>query len=255
MALREFLSDKQVFTAHDFAQTFPDSQTDRNLLTRAVQRGGVDRVRRGLYVSKSGPFARAHADPFDVASAAVPDAVFCLLSALQLHGVSHNVVNKVQFYTRQHIAPFEYDGIAYEPHRLADHHLKIQSIFTRTARMYHVTTKEQTLVDGLTHVSIAGGPEHLLRSLAGFIVIDIPSILALADSAALSVNARLGWVLDTKHDDWNVAEDILVSVRQHIGSGPYYFWSSTPPKDGHWVKRWRLYLPYPEQEMDSWLNL
>ena len=57
-----------------FARTFPDSQTDRNLLSRAVRRGGVERVRRGLYVSRTGQFSHSEASPLDIAAAVAPDA-------------------------------------------------------------------------------------------------------------------------------------------------------------------------------------
>ena len=69
MAIQSFLETRQVFTAAEFSRAFPDSQTDRNLLSRAVRNERVERVRRGVYVSKSGPFSRTPADPFEIAVA------------------------------------------------------------------------------------------------------------------------------------------------------------------------------------------
>jgi len=255
MALQEFLANTQVFTSHDIARAFPDSQTDRNLLTRAVQRGGVERVRRGLYVSKTGPFSHTRTDPFDIANAVAADATFCLMSALQLQGVSHDLVNRIQFYSHQHISPFGYDGFAYEPHRLNGQGIATQSVFTSSGKVFQATTREQTLVDCLVQLTAAGGPEHLLRSLSGFTFLDAATAVRLTDSASLTVKARLGWVLEAKREDWQVADGVLASLQDALGGGPYYFYSSASPRDQYWVKRWKLYLPYPEQEMHSWLNL
>ncbi|MDR2567461.1 MAG: hypothetical protein LBC97_15660 [Bifidobacteriaceae bacterium] len=117
MAITKYLDTHQVFTAADFAAAFPGSVTDVNLLARATRSGAVDRVRQGLYVSKSGQFSGAQADPIYVAAAAADDAVFCFLPALQLHGVLHNAVNVTQFYSGRQISRFEYAGQAYAPRR------------------------------------------------------------------------------------------------------------------------------------------
>ena len=255
MAIQQFLADRQVFTARDFAQVFPGSQTDRNLLSRAVRNGAVDHPRRGLYVSKAGRYAQVAADPFDVAVAVAPDAVFGFLSALQLHGVAHNLVAETQFYTEQQMLPFKYNGHAYTPLHLGKRLVAVQDLLTVSGHSYRVTTKEQTIVDCLTRPALAGGPENLLRSLSGLAYIDTAVLLRLAAGANLSTKARLGWVLDVKRADWYIADDIFDQLRDDLGGGPYYFWSASTPKDAFWVKRWRLYLPYQEQGMASWLNL
>jgi predicted transcriptional regulator of viral defense system len=255
MAIQAFLGTHQVFTIDEFAAAFPDSQTDRNLLARAVRGGAVDHVRRGLYVSKTGRYEAVRADPFDVALAVAPEVVFCRLSALQLHGVSHNLVNQVQFYPSRQVSPFDYEGVSYLPHRPGGREIEAETVFAQSAKTYRVTTREQTLVDCLVRVSSAGGPEHLLRSLAGLAYLDIAQAVALARSQSLSLTARLGWTLDTKRADWRVGDDTLSALRRGLGAGPYYFWSSVAPKDSHWVKRWKLYLPFPEEEMEPWLSL
>lgn len=97
MAIEGFLETRQVFTSAEFARAFPDSQTDRNLLSRAVRNRRVERVRRGVYVSKAGPFRRTSADPFLIAVALAEDAVFAYASALQLHGALHNLTKSEPF--------------------------------------------------------------------------------------------------------------------------------------------------------------
>jgi len=252
MAIREYLDTHQAFSAAEFNRAFPGSVTDRNLLARAVRSGAVERVRHGVYVSKTGPYSRSQADPLDVALATTDDVVFCFLTALRLHGVLHNVVTVTQFYTAHKIGPFEYSGHYYQPRRRPDRPTDTQQLFTVTGRRYPVTTREQTLIDCLARPGSAGGPENLLRSLSGFAYLDSNRLLSLPASG--NTRAKLGWLLEAKREEWRVDDAILHGLQQSLGAGPYYFWSSRPPKDSHWANRWRLYLPYPEQEMITWLN-
>lgn len=254
MAIQEFLTSRQVFTAEDFAAQFPGSQTDRNLLSRAVANGSVDKVRRGVYVSRIGRFTGVAADPLDVALAIAPDAVFCYTSALHLLGAAHNLTRQVQFFTNTPAKAFDYDGTRYLPYRLHDTPKATQSVLTPEGRGYQVTSRQQTLIDCLTNLTAAGGPDNLLHSLAGLTRIDTSLAIGTAADAPHSVRSRLGWVLDTKRADWRVSDDTLAKLASSLGTGPYYFWSAAAPKDSFWVKRWKLYLPRPEQEMASWIT-
>lgn len=254
MAIQRFLETRQVFTSAEFSRAFPDSQTDRNLLSRAVGNGRVERVRRGVYVSKVGPFSRTPADPFEIAGAVAEDAVFAYTSALQLHGVLHNLTNRTQFFTARRLAGFSYDRQDYLPHHVGEREPDRQSMLTASGRTYRVTTREQTLVDCLTRPRLAGGPENVLRSLAGFAYLNTHRVAELAQEESLSARARIGWVLETRRDAWGVPDETLSALRDSLGAGPSYFWSSTTPKDSHWVNGWKLYLPDPEEEMDTWLN-
>ncbi|MDR0625810.1 MAG: hypothetical protein LBG11_00900, partial [Bifidobacteriaceae bacterium] len=195
MAIKEYLDTHEAFNISDFARVFPGSQTDRNLLSRAVGRGAVDRPRRGLYVSRSGRFAHSATDPLDVAAAVADDVVFCYLTALRLHGVAHDVTHVTHFYSRHGTARFAYAGQVFVPHRLGDRGVETQSLLAVSGSAYRVTTREQTVIDCLARPALAGGPEHLLRGLGAFAYLDVAGLLGLADAVSLSTVARLGCVL------------------------------------------------------------
>jgi len=253
VAIQEYLSNTQVFNAADFRQEFGESLTDRNLLVRAVRRGRVDRPRRGLYVSKTGPYSRGQADPFDVAVKVADDVVFCFLSALELHGVAHNLTFRTQFYTTHKITGFGYAGQEYQPLRYPTTPPVTRGLLTPSGRRYQVTTREQTLVDCLARPNAAGGVENVLRSACGFAHLDVDGVLAIAAGSSATLRARLGWVLETRAVQWRVGTQALGTLAASLGAGPHYF-SSAGIKHPHWVNRWRLYLPFPEQEMVAWMD-
>ena len=65
----------------------------RQVLTRLVAAGEIERIARGIYRLPGQPITESHG--LAVASAAVPHGVVCLLSALQFHGIGTQLPSEV----------------------------------------------------------------------------------------------------------------------------------------------------------------
>jgi predicted transcriptional regulator of viral defense system len=254
LAFKDYINSHQVFNTEDLRQELGFSSTVKNLLSRAIANGKVERVRRGLLVSKTGRFEGAVPDPFEIANSAVDDALFCLLSALQLHSGTHNVVFATQFYTQQHLKRFAYNGNEYAPLRYPTPAPDAQSILTLQRQRFAVTSPEQTLLDCLNNIRLVGGVENLLRSLGGLTYLNSKKLLELSNGLSQTGAARLGWTLEANNDVWNTDPEVFEELQGKLKSGPFYFYSGRPPKDSHWVSKWQLYLPFEELEMITWLH-
>ena len=251
MKFKEYIESHQVFTTDDL-RTVATWGTARTQLQRALKSGEVERVRRGAYVSKTGKFLGEVPDPFLVTRTVDPNAVISYHSALVAHGVAHNVGFECAFRSATVRSSFEYGGIRYVPHDFSDEP-QTQSMRSKAYGIVKVTTREQTLIDCLAHPRKAGGLEEAVRSCSAFPYLDADAMLEILKNASSSTLARVGWLLDTKRNGWDVSESVLDELEGRLGKGPYRL----DPKGGEtrgWNSRWKLCLPEMEEEVLSWTS-
>ena len=251
MKFREYIETHQVFTAGDIYKVATEA-TARTLLRRALGRGDIERVRRGLYVSKTGKYRGEVPDQLLVASTADPHAIISYHSALAAHGVAHSVGFECSFRSAVVRAPFEYSDIRYIPRDVGDAPT-VQTMRGKPYGAVSVTTREQTLADCLAHPGRAGGTEEVVRSCSAFPYIDPEALLFILKGAPAAVAARVGWLLEVKAGDWGIGDDVLAALEARLGRGP----SKLDPKSREnwgWNSRWKLYLPAGENEVESWVT-
>lgn len=214
--------------------------------------GEVERVRRGVYVSKTGKYTGEAPDPFLAVRTVDPEAVVSYHSALVAHGAAHNVGFEYSFRSAKVRSPFEYGGVRYIPFDTNDSP-QTQAMRSKSYGTVRVITREQTLVDCLMHPGRAGGVEEVVRSCSAFPYLDLEALLKTLKYASSSTLSRVGWLLETKRENWNVNEDVLSELEGRLGKGPY----KLDPKVGEtrgWSNHWRLCLPEAEEEALSWTS-
>lgn len=259
MSVQSYLEEHPVFSLQEFREELGEGRTAYNLLVRATKKGLVDRVMRGVYVSRAGRFSQEEPDPYLVAAAVSPDAVMVYHSALELHGLAHSPSRRVQYSTAKATASFAYRDFEYRryaPSKTTETALtSVQStiLVRRSGGVVRVTTRERTLVDCLNRTDLAGGLEEALRSLAGVPYVDASNVLTyLKELGSATAAARTGWFLEQRAREWYVSEDALEQMRTMLGKGPYYL--SRGNQAGTWVPGWRMYLPGPASDVEQWVH-
>ena len=254
MQFVDFISNSQVFTTQELLETTEDSQSIRVALSRAVRSGRVQKVRTGLYVSQSGRFQGAKADPYLIATTFRPDAVFAYHSAAELHGLAHSVFSCVQFMTSKITPLFSYEGIEFNSlsQRPA---ILTEALSARAFGSATVTTREQTLVDCMAKVALAGGAEEVVRSFAGLPYADVDALLLCLKHYPPSVTARVGWYLEANQKRWAVPDEALVAIESMISSRASYKLDPTLKHFESYCARWRLSLPATQDVISTWMEL
>lgn len=250
MGMKDYIETHQVFTTEGLRSVASSASTAETTLRRAVASGKVERVRRGLYVSKTGKFRGETPDSFAVVMAADPRSIISYHSALAAHGLAHNVSFECSFRSESVRSPFSYGGIRYVPFPQG------QAVLTQVLRggpgaEALVTTREQTMVDCLAHPGRAGGVEEVVRSLSLLSYVDCDAVLGLLGDAPLSLVARVGWLLELNRRSWRISDVVLDQLEGRLGKGPYRL-DGGSSSGGGWSRRWRLLLPVSEEEALSW---
>ena len=252
MKLRDYIEQTHVFTNQQLVEDCGLSAASaKTMLKRAVGAGSVERVRRGLYVSRAGRFAFGEVDPFELVSALDADAVLSFHSALEAHGVAHNVSSACQFRSGAVKGRFEYSGVAYMPFAFAED-VPAQKLRGRSGLRIATTTREQTIVDCLSHPERCGGIEEALMSVSLFPYIDVDALLGLASEGSASLAARAGWLIERKAGAWRIPADALEKLSGMANGGPYKLDKNSSRSHG-WSRRWRLCLPATEEEVGRWV--
>jgi len=258
VSVRTYLEEHHVFSLDAFRSEMGRGASAYNLLTRAVNKGSVDRVMRGVYVSRTGQFSQTEPDPYLVAEALAEDVVMVYHSALELHGLAHSPSRRVQF-TSSRATPrfvyrdFEFERYAHPKALSGAETLQSTTLVGRPQGVVRVTTRERTLVDCVNRADLAGGLEEVTRSLAALPYVDASKVLTyLEELGARTAVARTGWLLEQRQDDWYVSATDLEEMRSMLGPGPYYFTRNN--EAGQWVPSWRLYLPPNAEDLQRWVH-
>ena len=226
--LEELLYRHPVFTLQTANQCFGDPGEKATLKRlRRLQGGGrVVGALRGVYASVPPGVdpATFQPDPFLVLQALRPDCVFCGHSALDLHGVSNQLWNRVTAYSREKAATYKSRHAVFTlvkcPKWLTpDTVAKID----RRAVLLSVTTPELTLIEGFRYPNRVGGVEELVKSAESFRHLDLNTLRPLLDRFNMrKLYAAVGWFLSRDASRWPASGEFLEQLRSKRPASPQY---------------------------------
>lgn len=252
MKFKDYIDRTHIFTSAQLVEHCDLAKSSvKTTLKRAIDAGQIERVRRGVYVSKSGQFAQMGVDSFELVSAIDGDAVLSFHSALEAHGVAHNIGGVCQFRSTVVKSAFSYAGISYVPFPFAMR-IPTQTVRGKGGLRISTTSREQTIIDCLNYPDRCGGIEEVLMSLSLFPYIDEKELRGLASTQSASLAARMGWLLEQKAVKWRISSEALNAFEVMAKGGPFKLDKSSKESRG-WSSRWKLCLPENEEEIKEWL--
>lgn len=252
MKFSEYISTHHVFLTGNLLKNADSEMAAKQQLKLALASNTVERVRRGLYASNAGRFEGTGIDPYEVVIALDMDAVLSYHSALEAHGVAHNVGFECHFRTDAVKTPFTFHDVRYIPHA-AKSGLATQKIRGKAFGSVLATSREQTFVDCLKHPEWSGGIEEVVRSLSAMPYLDSVRIANLAMAESASMAARVGWLLEERAEQWKVQDGTLDMLRAACAGVVSKLDKSSDAARG-WSKAWNMRLPEEDEEVRSWLS-
>jgi predicted transcriptional regulator of viral defense system len=253
MNTMEFFATHPVFSLDEAAKALapPGGRTGTvERLKHYLHTGRLTLPTRTVYavVPPCVPASRFRPDPFLVAAAARPDAVFSHHSALELLGAAHTVWTRTTLYTRRRRRSLALMGATArfleDPAPLAvgrGRHVGTQRV-ERRGSLLEVTGPERTLVEGFHQPAHVGGLEELVQSASGFPTLDVELIEAVLRRYGMArLWAATGWFLERFQQSFHVPERLLARCERHRPRSPQYL--ERGHRGGTLATRWSLILP------------
>ena len=253
MTTAEFFATHAVFSLDEAVKALNPPGGRKGTLERLKHHTATGRltpVTRGVYavVPSGTPADRFEPDPFLVAAAARPDAVFSYHAALELLGVAHSAFNETTVFTTARRRPLTVGTrtirFLADPDALRDPDVRTLATrqVERMGRLVRTTGPERTLVEGLRRPGLAGGAEELVVSASGFPILDLKLLeQVLARYGTASLWAAVGWFLERFQSTFSVPDAFLTRCERRRPKSPHYL--ERGRRGGVLAERWNLIVP------------
>ncbi len=251
--LDAFFASHSVFTVEQIATFLRPAVGPAAVTARLSYYSRIGRIRsiaRSIYaVVPHGLSAEAlRPDPFLVAVAARPGAIFSHHSALELLGAAHSMWSTCTLYGAGARLSLALNGtrIRVVPHptvltRRGEVELGTRKV-ERRGLMMSTTGPERTLVEGFRQPSLVGGVTELVASAGGFAALDFDLLITVLDWYAIGrLWAAVGWFLQTHAPAFAVTQENLDRLERHRPKSPRYLVHGS--RGGTLLPRWNLVLP------------
>lgn len=241
--------DMRIFHLTEFAvKTGMSIFSASAALNRWKKAGLVYQIRRDLYCMKNpvGNIPAVH--KFEIASKISDSSFLSYHSALEYHGIGHQIFNVVMVSDKAAFRSFSFDDCDYKSY--VTKNIGMNGVITsRVNPNVRVTNLERTFVDCIDRVGRAGGAEELFHCFEGLYKMDFFKIEQYLNTYnKVCLFKKVGYVAERLRDTVDVPEDFVAKCRE-IGKATVSNFSATEKCDV-FVKEWNLYIPLVIEKED-----
>ena len=236
--LEKFHSLK-IFRLNDIVSLVGNERSCKELLRNYKKQGLILQVRRDLYAITDLATKAIIVSKFEIGSHITPTSYISYHSALEYHGVSHQVFYSLYISTEQRFNEFDFEEIHYSYCKSA-----INS-GTETPSMnslVKVTNLERTVIDCLDRIERAGGLEEIVHSFALITYLDENKLLTyLAEYNKAYLYKKVGFVLQHFKDNLNLSDNFIQHCLQKGFAHIKYL--TNPEESNTFFSEWNLCAP------------
>jgi predicted transcriptional regulator of viral defense system len=239
MKIYEKLLKLGVFTLNDVINIYGNRNSAASAIKALLKSGLASRIKKNLYVCNNIETKTPVADKFKIGSSITENAYISHHSALEFHGVGHQLFFEVYVSSNLVFKPFEFDGISYKYSKSKT----MEGVETyATNRGLRVTNLERTIIDCLNELDKAGGLEELLRNLSVITFLDAEKLmkyLKLYDIQFLF--QKTGYILEYFRKELKLPDSFIDFCHDNIGKSKRYFGEKSD-KDLVYNSKWRIFV-------------
>ena len=234
----------RIFSIEDVMDALSISKSSAvKLLQRLRVKGIVQHIRKNLYTTVDLSSGQPTVNRFEVASSVTPSSYVGWHTALEFHGLAHQVYYKAYVGSESRFNRFTFGGTEFE-HCIAPITTNFQAGVVTPAHSpnVRVTDLERTFVDCCDRIDRSGGAGELIHCLEGIVMLDegkLRHYLELYGKAFLY--QKTGFMLERIQSQAHISDQLIAYCRKNAGNSVK--WLTNGSDSTHYVSRWKLYVP------------
>lgn len=229
----------KLFSLQDVTQITQNESTAKSLLSAGIKNGTVCRIKMNLYAVTDLATMRCAANKYEIASNISDTACVAYHSAMEYHGLGHQMFNEVSVITPYAFKTFEFDGLTYIRRQPTITEGIVTPMMDSRVR---VTDLERTVIDCIDRIKYAGGLEELLNNLSSITYIDENKLQSyLVDYGKAYLYQKTGFLLSMFKKQMRLSSGFFRRCKTNIGQSTRYL---TDVSDNTFYDiEWRLCIP------------
>ena len=233
------LHGMKLFSLKDVATLTGNESTAKSLLASGVRNGTLCRIKLNLYAVTDLATGLCAANKYEIASNISDMACVAYHSAMEYHGLGHQLFNEMSVISTSTFRTFEFEGITYIRHQP-----KIMEGVTVPVMntKIKVTDLERTVIDCIDRIKYAGGLEELLNNFTSVAYIDETKLKTYLDAyGKASLYQKAGLLLSMYKKQWQLSAGFFRYCKAHVGKSTRYLTDAAD--NSAYNSEWRLCVP------------
>jgi predicted transcriptional regulator of viral defense system len=228
----------KLFSFNDLKDTYKTASDFSVFVYRAMKRGDIKQVKRGLYALVNPSTGVIFATKFQIASHLFDDAYFSYHDALEYYGLANqSFVSIFTYLTKSHARDLEFEDVTYKAKK------SNSGLFIRDRMKeegIRVVSLERAIIDSIDCLSLAGGLEEAEYALDNCPKLNIKDVETLLKAYGKSVLYQKVGYLFEKHFGNDVPEEFYKECLKHSGNTVIYL--ECNPGRGKLNAKWKLMI-------------
>lgn len=229
-----------VFSINDVDAIYGNRNSAASAI-RALQKNElVKSIKKNLYVCNNIENRAPVADKFKIGSSITKDAYISHHSALEFHGVGHQMFFEIYVSSGSVFKPFEFDGITYR-YVASKFYDGVETY--NTNRGVRVTNLERTVIDCIKNLDKSGGIEELLQCIRLITFLDSEKMMRYLKLYNIQfLYQKTGFLLKHFQDELKLPDSFFYFCHKNIVKSKRYL-TDKGEKDLVYNAEWRLFVP------------
>lgn len=236
--LEEFHSRK-LFRFEDIVDLIGNENTAKDLLYNYKKQRLICPVRRNLYAVTDLATKECLATKFEIGSNITPSSYISYHTALEYHGIAHQLFYGLYASSESRFNNFEFNEISYI---YCESRIKSGSYTPTMNSLIKVTDIERTVVDCIDRIDRAGGLEELIQSISLITYLNEEKLKLYIDAYAKAfLYQKIGFILLYFQQQIKISDNFILHCKKNIDKSVRYL--TTREESPVFFKEWNLCAP------------